>query len=258
MRRLAALIVTLAVPAWAEEAPPEDLATKRACIGAHANVQRSRAAQRLADARKQAQACSAPECPDVIRGECSTWTRELAAEQPTIVLAARDEAGHVVTEVTVRLGDEILTRRIDGQAIELDPGLHTLRFDGRERQVLVRAGEKSQLVELVLPAPPMSEPPPRSAPAPSAKPSRGIPTASWILGGVAAAGFISAGYFGLSGLSQQRHLESSCAPRCPNGEVDDMQRSYAIADVSLGLGLVAAAGAIWVAVAGGDGPREEP
>lgn len=253
MRRLAALIVTLAAPAWAQEPPPEHLELKRACIASHANVQRSRAAQRLVEARKQAESCAAPECPDLIRGECSTWKSELAAEQPTIVLAARDEAGRAVSEVTVRLGDKILTRRIDGRAIEIDPGLHTLGFDGRERQVLVRAAEKGQLVELVLPAPPISEPPPRATPVASTRPSPGIPTASWILGGVAAAGFLSAGYFGLSGLSQQRHLESTCAPRCPNGDVDDMQRSYAIADVSLGISLVAAAGAIWVALASGEG-----
>ncbi|MCC6900377.1 MAG: hypothetical protein IT377_15470 [Polyangiaceae bacterium] len=260
MKRAAALLLTLATPAWADEAPPpgpepSDKTAKRACIAAHAGVQRARARQRLSEAREHAQTCGSAECPDVIRDECSTWLTELANEQPTIVLAARDEAGRTVTNVTVRLGDKVLARRIDGQPIEIDPGLHTLRFDGREHQILVRAAEKGQLVELVVPAPPKADPPRGpSAPPLSSAPSTGLPTASWVLGGVAAAGFLSAGYFGLAGLSQQRDLESTCAPRCPGGDVDDMQRSYAIADVSLGVALVATAGAIWAAVAGREAP----
>jgi hypothetical protein len=62
----------------------------------------------------------------------------------------------------------------------------------------------------------------------------------WVLSGVAVVGLGSFGYFGLTGKHQENDLKSTCAPHCKDSEVDAMYRSYLVADVSLGVSLVAA------------------
>jgi hypothetical protein len=250
-------------PSAADEADAaagqDGLGRKRECIAQHAGAQRSRAAQRLREAREQALACSRAECPEVLRAECGVWLGEITREQPTVILAARDGSGRALTTVSVREGTSVLVARLDGRDIELDPGLHTLTFEGggvaRGLQVLVRPNEKHQLVEVMLAQPPtLDRPtgPPHPRTRDTGDASRGLPTASWILGGIAAGGFLSATYFGLSGLGQQRDLEQTCAPRCPTGDVDRMQNAYLAADISLGVALAATAGAVWFALSQGD------
>jgi hypothetical protein len=63
-----------------------------------------------------------------------------------------------------------------------------------------------------------------------------------VMGGV---GFA---YFGLQGKSDEDELDGSCAPRCPQGDIDALRRTYLAADVSLGIGVVAlgALGYLWL------------
>lgn len=76
--------------------------------------------------------------------------------------------------------------------------------------------------------------------------SRPVPTAVWILGGIGIAGVGSFLGFGLSGLSQRSDLDDRCKPSCPANDVDAMQRTYLIADISLAVGAVALAAALFV------------
>ena len=75
-----------------------------------------------------------------------------------------------------------------------------------------------------------------------------------MLGGVAVAGLGSFGYFSLTGKSKQSDLEDSCAPRCSDEDYDNMQRNFVIADVSLGVALIAGGVATWLVL---DGSKEE-
>jgi len=58
--------------------------------------------------------------------------------------------------------------------------------------------------------------------------------------GVGAVAFASFGYFGLSGLSKRSDLDK-CTPHCRQDDIDATRRSFLVADVSLGIGIVAAA-----------------
>jgi hypothetical protein len=87
------------------------------------------------------------------------------------------------------------------------------------------------------PAPPA--PPPAAAP---------IPVASIALAGVAVVGLGSFTFFALSGKSTEHDLAGSCGPRCSDDEVSPVKTKYAIADVSLLIGIAAAAVAVVLAV----------
>ena len=50
---------------------------------------------------------------------------------PTIIIDAKDEVGHDVGDVTVLVDDAMVAAEIDGKAIPLDPGPHTVRLQRR-------------------------------------------------------------------------------------------------------------------------------
>jgi tetratricopeptide (TPR) repeat protein len=95
-------------------------------------------------------------------------------------------------------------------------------------------------------SPPASEP---DAPAGGASVSSDTPVLGYVLVGVGAVGVGLGAYFGIQALGTQSDAEAACkesggARRCPSsasGTLDSNQRSAIIADVGIGVGIVAAA-----------------
>jgi hypothetical protein len=119
-------------------------------------------------------------------------------------------------------------------------------------KVLLAAGEKSRLIELRVEAP-KAEPEKSSTGSTThaATDSRGIPTGAWLLGGVGVVALGSFGYFGLSAKSELDKLDS-CSPSCARSQSDTGRRDALFADVSLGIGVVALAGAVtWAVLSSG-------
>jgi hypothetical protein len=128
----------------------------------------------------------------------------------------------------------------------VDPGEHVLRYETAgyppvEDHVVIAAGDRNRVLSVrfaqaaavpVLPA----------TPAPT---SRGpaVPIATWVFGGVAVAAFATEAYFGIAGLDQRsRDLSGPdhCSPQCSSSEKSSIQTKFIVADVSLGVGVVAA------------------
>lgn len=240
--------MTVASGAFANDSASEK---KRACIASHANAQRARLRGEIQQARSALKFCAAPECPELIRSECNGWLEGLQTPAPSVVFAAKDARGNAMTRVRVQSGDRVLVHSLTGTATVVEPGLHELQFrssDGRIQRIrlTIPVSAQEQLVEVTFADPPEADLlTTRGLPA---EPKHGLPRESWVLGGVSVGALISASYFGVTGLSLQRDLEQSCAPRCAQADVDSMQRRYLAADISLGLSLLAAAGAIWLAL----------
>ena len=138
---------------------------------------------------------------------------------------------------------------IDGVARPVDPGPHEFRVTLASGGTLTRRetvveGAKAQrfTFDFEPPAPP---PPTPERPAPVA--TRHGPPSPVAIGlaalGVAALG--SFGYFGLTGLSQRSDIEK-CDPNCSRHDVDEGQRTMLIADISLGVAVLALGGALVV------------
>jgi hypothetical protein len=196
----------------------------------------------LLTARATLRECSTTACPEVVRDQCVLQIEELAAQQPTVVLAARDAQGRDTTLVVVSIDGKRVADRLGGLAVPLDPGGHLVRFESgtavREVSVVVAIGEKNRKVMADFYVAPAA----LSAPQPvaGAPDAGGVPTATWVLGGVGLAGLGSFMVWGLIGRGQEDKLDTCRRTRtCGEGKVDAMYRSYTVADISLGVGVLA-------------------
>lgn len=106
----------------------------------------------LLSARASLLTCMRSNCKDWMVADCSKWLTEVEARIPTVVFSARNTAGRDLSAVQVQKDSgEALATRLDGRAIELEPGEHLFVFvaeDGTrvEKRALVREGEKAQSI----------------------------------------------------------------------------------------------------------------
>jgi hypothetical protein len=225
--------------------------TKEECVDAYDKAQRLRQEGKLRASKAQLQICSRAACPAVAQKDCVRWLEEVTRAIPMVVATAKDEAGHDTDAVRLWVDDELMAERLDGRALEIDPGAHTFRyeFEGRtmSERVVLPEGEHRRLVadftKVVAPAPPKSAPPvaPKDKEEPETR--RGLPAGAIVLG-VASAGFlVGFAAFGLAGKGKE-----SCVPNCTHDEYDAFKRDYLLADISLGLSIVSAGAALWIAL----------
>lgn len=242
------VLATLPTSARAAEGDDDGVETKLACVDGHTAVQRARRESRLLEARALAVQCAKPACPAAVRDECVEYLESLEAATPKLLVDVR---GARLARLVVD-GAEVASR---GEPLALDPGAHDVRVETERglavsQSLVLVAGEGTRRVEIVMPpAAVVSDAGARgagsSAPASDRAPSLRRP--GWIplvLGGVSAASFGTFAGFGVSGARREAALEASCAPACDPARVDAMRRDYLVADVALGVGLVAASAAV--------------
>jgi hypothetical protein len=118
--------------------------------------------------------------------------------------------------------------------------------------VLLASGEKSRLIELraaaPAPAATVARPAPDATPVDRASSSAAI--GPWLLGGTSLVALGSFTYFALSAKKRLNHLQATCSPACSPAETAAGKREAVVADVSLGVSVVALAGAVtWALLA---------
>jgi hypothetical protein len=184
----------------------------------------------------------------MIRVDCVTWLDEVENSIPSIVLAARSERGDE-TRVRVVLDGEVVAERLDGRAMELDPGAHELRFELEPyppvlASILVREGQRNRVIAAWFAQPPLPPPPPSPPPGGAPEP----PTLALVLGGVAVAGVATAAGFGLAALRFRHDRREACAPLCTEDDERALRARAIASDVGLSVALLAAGGTALVLV----------
>jgi hypothetical protein len=255
---LAGLFASVALPVPAAAKPTAKPAgNKTACLAAHEEGQALRTQKKPHAAREKFVSCARAECPVVVRKECVDQLALAEKDAPTVALEAHDEAGMDATAVKVAMDGAPLAERLTGTAVDVEPGEHVFRFvraDGKaiEQRVLVVEGDKNRKVVADFASLVPKPPPPDDGPRPP-QPARPIPIPSIALGGVAVLGLGSFAFFALTGKSKENKLATSCGPRCSDDDVSPVKTSYVVADISLAVGIVAAAVAVvlaWPAITG--------
>jgi hypothetical protein len=229
------------------------------CLAASDTAQNERDAGRLSQARKHLLVCSREVCPAVVRKYCEQWLRDVDERIPTIVFAARDSHGAAIADATVLVDGAIVTTRLDGAAMPMDPGEHRLRIthEGSQplEQVLVaREHEQGRRVQVEFPPPP----PLATGGAPVQGSHRTSLAAASVLGGVGALALGGSAYFAISGAADASDLRQSCAPMCSESSVSALRRKLLVADLAFGAGVVSLAVAsylVFVAVRDQGPPR---
>jgi hypothetical protein len=275
-RRAAALTIAIVAPLLIAAIPaPAGSTTSPAasgsitldrCVDAAEKAQFARLHHHLVEAREELLACTRPECPAVILRDCTNWFATVDKALPTLVVSARDETGADLTSVRVTIDDAIVATALDGHAIAVDPGRHSLRVESAGRtpfaqSIVVVETEKDRRVEAILPrtdapAPASSAhpststiapPPPRATSARSSERSSTIPL---FLGTIGALSLVSWGYFGITSVNRYHTLHDTCGSACDPSDVHALEVRSAVADLSLGVGVVAIGAAVWIRVAG--------
>lgn len=228
---LAAALVSASVASGAPPSRAQQLQEKAACLKAYDAGQVARSEKHLRAARESFVACSAAACPTGMQKECTTWLAQVESAQPGVVVRAR--AGTQETaDVRVVIDGEERATRLDGAAILVDPGEHRVRLEHAplapiERTVVLAEGDKLHAIDAEFALPDAPRPPPK-------------PLWPVILAG--AIGVVGVGAFavlGATGASRYNDLKSTCSPHCDTGTSTALKTQFLVADVSLGVGVVA-------------------
>jgi hypothetical protein len=245
-----ALVAAVTVSGWAATAHAID---KTACVVAADNGQRLRKNHKLVASRAEFLVCAQAECPGIVSQDCVQWLGSVERSLASVIVRAHDTRGTEVADLRVSLDGSLLTAHPTTAPIEVDPGEHVVLYEGRgflpvTERITLREGEREHVlsVELLEQAPSTPAAPP-SEPQPTEAGGR-IPIMAWALGGVGVVGIGSFVAFGLAGQSQQADLRDSCAPTCTHSQVSPVQTKFAVANVSLAIGVVALGAGVVLAI----------
>lgn len=218
---------------------------KQQCVAAYEQSQSARNLGHLRVARGQAIICSQESCPKFLTTDCIQWLAEIEASLPTVVFEVRDATGSETTAARVLVDDEPLKERVDGKAVAVDPGEHTLRFElagaaSIEKRIVIREGEKNRKISVSF-APLEPSSPPAGEATDEATTTGAAPMSAYALGGLGVVGVGLFVAFGAAGKSEKGELEASCAPRCNADQVSAVRTKLLAADISLGVGVISLA-----------------
>jgi len=210
--------------------------TKEICVTAYHLAQELRLEGKLRRASEQAAICARAECPKVVRNDCTKWLVEIKQSTPTVVIKAKGPAGDL-GDVQVFVDDDLVASSLDGSAIAIDPGRHTLRFeyDTYEpvtQSIIVSTGVRNRPITVEF-----------SAPEPEPEPeAQELPVAGMAVLGVGVG--LAAGFAALAaiGTSQVDDLRDTCGrtQSCAEADIDDAKTKLIVGDVLLGAGVIAA------------------
>jgi hypothetical protein len=254
--------------ASALSAPQVARADQEACIASHEQAQVMRLRGRYTAARESLLRCTQMQCPALIAKDCIALLAEVDASLPSVVFAVSEVGGADLVDVKVSGNGKLLTERLEGRAVTLDPGVYTLRFEApgyapAEQAVTVLEGQKQRLIRAQL-TPAEGDEPAHAAGTPSttttqagrvpSKQSR-LTITSYVLGGSAVA-VLGAGIgAGVVGWQQKQDCEESCSEK----EREHGKKLYRWADAAFGVAGGLAIAATWIYVsARSKNKRERP
>jgi hypothetical protein len=132
---------------------------KKQCLRSFQEAQVLRKDGKLLAAFEHLTTCAQAQCPAVVNRRCGEWRREVEIGMPSIVVGLTDRSGRDVVDASVAIDGKVVTTKLDGKAIPIDPGARviTVRMKNNkvlQRKLVIRQGEKFRQVQLDLrPAP---------------------------------------------------------------------------------------------------------
>jgi hypothetical protein len=88
---------------------------------------------KLLDARRLFRVCGGPTCVPTQQRLCSEWLRDVDDRVPSVVLSAKDGSGADLVDVKVSVDGVGVATKLDGRAIDVDPGPHVFVFELADR-----------------------------------------------------------------------------------------------------------------------------
>lgn len=243
-------------------APPNSAIQE--CARAYEGAQVQRSAGASSSAKKELERCQRDDCPAFIQSDCARWSKELEAEQPTVIFAAKRDARALI-QVRVSVGDRVLVERLDDHAVELAPGEYDFRFEAPDGSVVVQhtriqAFHKDRLVQVEFPPSTAKQRAAGSTSGPrkvdvqkaslKTQPSAANASSSlvlpWTLLAVGGASLGAGAGLAVWGHNGEVHLRETCSPNCTDSQLQPVRTKYLLSDISLGIGLVSLSAAAYL------------
>ena len=197
--------------------------SKHECVEASEAGQDLQQAGKLREARSKLAVCIADTCPGPVREDCAARLAAVDRAVPSIVFEAKDGAGNDLTAVRVTLDGRAIAERLNGSAIDIDPGEHRFTFEvaGQptvERKLVIRERDKERRERVIFgvaaPAPPtvatQVAPSPGAPTTPPEDGGQGRRVLGLVAGGVGLVGLAVGGIFGGLTFSSWGNVNSEC------------------------------------------------
>jgi hypothetical protein len=237
---LALLFAIHATPARADE--------RADCAKAYEQTQRLRQDSSAVRALEEADRCAQASCPDLLRSECATWSKEIRASVARIVVHVRGGDGCSAEQPAIVPSPHA---RRDGDGWVVDPGVQELTVtdpsSARTKSVQfdLRPGERREIdVDFAAPNATCSKGTATAATPADASPRR-IPLVSVGLGSVGVGFVVLGGALGIIGSGKRDDLDQ-CKPTCSQERIDGVKPYFVIGDTVAAIGLVAIGAAVAV------------
>jgi hypothetical protein len=217
-----------------------------ACADAAFRGQTLRNEDKLLEAREEFRACVVEECPSFVQKDCATWLEDVETRLPSVVLSAKDPSGQDLTDVKVTVDGGLLTAKLDGQSLPMNPGPHTFVFErddggSAKADVVLVEAETARRISVVVAAP--LEPAPAAPPPVAEGRARGWRVAGYAVAGAGVVGLGIGAVFGALSIAEKSSAHCNQNGVCSNaGSLADLRRSSSIATASLVSGGVLFAG----------------
>ncbi len=212
------------------------------CASAADQAQQLRDDGKYRRAREQLLVCARDVCPAPIKRDCLDWLTQVENTAPTVVFGAKD-ATKDLSDVKVYVDGAAVTDRLDGKPVQMDLGKHTVRFEyqgqTREEEVIIGAGQKNRNVTVTFVGGAAGAGAVPAGPTGPETTKEGSIVPALVVGGIGVLALGSFAIFGLGGKSDVSDLENTCKPHCAEADVDKARTKLIIADISLGVGIVA-------------------
>jgi len=140
----------------AARSDPRRTKVESACAAAQQSAQERERSGHLREARELLLSCAKSTCGKLLQQECKTRFTQLDSDDiPSIVPFVADDAGAPLADVQVRMDGELLTSRLDGQPLQVDPGMHEFSFSTDRgvfatQRILIAQGQRNRRVSALL------------------------------------------------------------------------------------------------------------
>jgi hypothetical protein len=269
-----------AIVLWASVAmPAPPPGANASCAASYREAEQHVAAGRLRRAREVFTGCAKSSCGALLSQQCRSGLLQLDEDTPSIVPTVSDASGELVVDVRVSMDGELLTSKIDGRSLAVDPGVHELSFvpehgSAHHQRLLVIQGQRNRVIAVQLqagapqPQPsaaaaegaagtapsaaalattapeaprPASFGPAKPPESPPASPEESAKGPPVLAYVVGGAGLVAVGgAFLLAHWGSEDNLKlDRCAPNCTQASIDHVSHMYVAADITLGVGVVA-------------------
>jgi hypothetical protein len=128
---------------------------RQACVAAYNKAQERAKSAHLRDAREFLSKCARAQCGSFLQQECTHLYTQLETDIPSVVPLVADETGAPHALVEVRMDGELLTSKLDGHALLVDPGKHEFTFSTdlgvfAKKKIMIVQGQRNRPISAVL------------------------------------------------------------------------------------------------------------